>query len=130
MSNPPRPRSARILIVEDELILATTLKEILESLGYTVTGIAASFEATLDQVAQDRPDLALIDVRLPGLRDGIDAATILSETFQIPVLYLTGQADRDTLKRVYQSRPSVYLRKPVSREELAVAIALVLRLNE
>src|SRR5579883_2863691 len=129
MSNLPRPRPARILIVEDELILATILKEILAALGYTVTGIAASFEATLGQVAQDCPDLALIDIRLPGERDGIDAATLLGEALQIPVLYLTGQADRDTLLQVYQSRPSVSLRKPVSRKELAAAIALVLRLN-
>ncbi len=127
--NTPSTRPAKILIVEDELILATTLKEILESLGYTVTGIAASFEATLDHVVQERPDVVLMDIHLQGVRDGIDAATLLEETFQIPVLYLTGQADRDTLVRVYQSRPSVYLRKPVSREELAVAIALVRRLN-
>ncbi len=130
MSNTPRPRPAKILIVEDELILATTLKEILESLGYTVTGIAASFEDTLDQVMQNLPDLVLMDIRLPGPRDGIDAATLLEEALQIPVLYLTGYADRDTLKRVYASRPYGYLRKPVTQEELAAAIALVLRFSE
>ncbi len=126
----PSTRPVKILIVEDDSILATDLKETLESSGYIVTGIAASFEDTLDQVMQNLPDLVLMDIRLPGPRDGIDAATLLGEALQIPVLYLTGYADRDTLKQVYASRPYGYLRKPVTRKELVVAIALVLRFSE
>ncbi len=125
----PSTRPAKILIVEDEFILATNLQEILESLGYVVTGIAASFEATLLYVKQDRPDVVLMDIYLQGSQDGIEAATILGESLQIPVLYLTAYADRRTLARVYASRPFGYLRKPVSEDELVAAITLVLRLN-
>ncbi len=120
----------KILIVEDELIVAIDLKETLEALGFVVTGIAASFDAIMRQVKQDRPDVVLMDIRLSGIRDGIEAATILGETWQIPVLYLTAYADSHTLARVYASRPYGYLRKPVSEADLMAAITLVLRCRE
>ena len=124
-TTPTRP--AKILIVEDEFILATNLKETLEALGYTVTGIAASFEATLRQVTQDRPDVVLMDIRLPGDWDGIEIATFLWRTFQLPAVYLTGHSDRATLERAQESLPFGYMVKLVQESELVTAIHMAYR---
>jgi len=120
--SPPPTRPTKILLVEDEFILAANLQETLEALGYVVTGIAASFEATLRQVEQDHPDVVLMDIRLPGERDGIETATFLWEVFHLPTVYLTGHSDRATLERAYESLPFGYLVKPVQETDLVMAI--------
>lgn len=118
----PPARPVKILIVEDEFILATTVKETLESLGYTVTGLAASFEETLRLVEQDRPDVVLMDIWLQGSMDGIDTATFLWDAFRLPIVYLTGHSDRSTLERAYESMPFGYLVKPGKETDLVMAI--------
>ncbi len=112
----------KVLIVEDEFILATNLQEILEALSYVVTGIAASLIETLRHVTQDRPDVVLMDIRLPGEWDGVEIATFLWRTFQVPAVYLTGHADRATVERAYARLPFGYLLKPVKEAELVRAI--------
>ncbi len=124
-TTPTRP--AKILIVEDEFILATNLQEALEALGYTVTGIAASFIDTVGYVQHDRPDVVLMDIRLPGDWDGIELATFLWRTFQVPIIYLTGYSDRATLERAQESLPFGYLVKPVQETDLVTAIHMAYR---
>ncbi len=121
---PPTPptRPVKILIVEDEFILAANLQEILESLGYVITSMAASFIETLRQVEQDRPDVVLMDIHLQGEQDGIETAAFLWDVFQLPVVYLTGHSDRATLERAYEGLPFGYLLKPVKTTDLVTAI--------
>ncbi|SRR5579883_3333553 len=119
-------RNIQILIVEDEFILAASLQELLESLGYTVSGIADSFEAVLEQITQCRPDLVLMDVRLQGALDGIEAAKFIWNTARIPVIYLTGHSDRNTLERARETLPFGYLLKPVNVTEMVTTITVAL----
>src|SRR5579883_1912579 len=120
--DPLPPPPIKVLIVEDEFILAIALQETLEALGYVVTGIAASFIETVGHVKHDRPDVVLMDIRLPGDWDGIEIATFLWRTFQVPVVYLTSLSDQSTLERAQESLPFGYLIKPVKATDLVTAI--------
>jgi len=117
----------KVLIVEDEFVIAANLKETLEALGYVVTGMADSLIETLTQVKQDYPDVVLMDIQLRGPQDGIAIAALLWELFQLPVVYLTGHSDRFTLKRANASRPFGYLVKPVQPTDLVMAINVAYR---
>jgi len=126
LSTPP-DSPVKILIVEDEFVVAASLKETLEALGYVVTGCAASAVETLCQVQQDRPDVVLMDIQLHGAWDGIETATCLWHTFQLPIVYLTAHSDPTTVERAQASLPFGYLVKPVKETELVVAINLAYR---
>jgi CheY-like chemotaxis protein len=92
-------KKKRILIVEDERILAEDLKRLLTKMGYEVTGIAASGDEAIQSVQGQRPDLVLMDIRIQGPQDGIDVAEHLYAEYGVPVSYLTAFADAPTLDR-------------------------------
>jgi len=119
--------SARILVVEDESIIALDLQEILESLEYSVPAVVASGEQAIRQAAELQPSLVLMDIRLQGEMDGIQAAEQIWEQFQIPVIYLTGNSDRSTVERARLTAPFGYLLKPIKEQELYVAIESALQ---
>ena len=96
----------RILIVEDERITAEDLAEVLRDLGYQVSAVVSSGEEAIREAEDNRPDLVLMDIRIKGEIDGTETARILRERFDVPVVYLTAHADRDTLERAKHSRPS------------------------
>ncbi len=121
----PSP-AARILIVEDEGIVARDLQERLLSWGYKVAGIASSGEEALRAAAERCPDLILMDVRLPGGVDGIKAAQAMRSRWSIPVIYLTAFSDDETLQRARDSEPFGYITKPVRDADLRSAIVLAL----
>jgi signal transduction histidine kinase len=116
----------RILVVEDEQIVADDLRETLEILGYDVAGLAVSGEEAIAKVAATHPHLVLMDIRLEGAIDGIEASHIIQTNFQLPVVYLTANADRATLERVKQSQPFGYVMKPFSERSLATTIEIAL----
>lgn len=113
---------ARILIVEDESIIAFNLQEVLESLDYNVLAIAPAGEQAIQNAAELRPDLVIMDIRIKGKMDGIQAAGQIWEHFQIPVIYLTGHSDKSTVERARLTAPFGYLLKPIKERELYVAI--------
>ncbi len=119
---PPLARAIKVLIVEDDLLFATTLEEALTSWGYSVTGIATAAVETLQQVEQDRPDVVLMDIGLPGRHDGITTATLLWDMFQLPTVYLTARSDQATKERAQARLPFGYLVKPVQQTDLVTAI--------
>jgi CheY-like chemotaxis protein/TolB-like protein len=121
-----RSRSAAVLVVEDESIVAHDLQQTLSGLGYDAFGIAASADEALARASERRPDIALVDVRIKGKTDGIKAAQALQERFGVPVVYLTAHADDATLERAKQTRPYGYLLKPVKPAELKSAIEIAL----
>lgn len=116
----------RILLVEDDYILALNFQEILESLGYTVVDIANSAEVAIEKAHQLRPDLILMDIQLSGKMNGIEGAEKIWNNLQILSIYVTGYADKDTLERATQMCPFDYLLKPVTKQELNATIQKML----
>ncbi len=119
----------RILIVEDEAVVQLHLSRIVESLGYHVTGVAASAEKALRLAAADPPDLALMDIRLRGKQDGVETAHQLQELCDPAIVFLTAFADAETVARTEQVGAMGYIVKPYSSNEVraVLATALVLR---
>ena len=119
-------RSARILVVEDERIVALDLSQRLQQLGYEFAGLAINAEQVLVVAAAVRPDLVLMDIHLDGGTDGIAAARELYEKTRIPVVFLTAYADSETLARAQATLPFGYLVKPCGNAELHAAIVVAL----
>jgi two-component system cell cycle sensor histidine kinase/response regulator CckA len=122
----PRAAKAKILIVEDENIVALDLESSLESLGYTVAGSVSSGERAVEEAGQTRPDLVLMDITLKGTMDGMQAAAKIRERFDIPVIYLTAHADEATLQRAKLTQPLGYLLKPFEDRDLHSSIEIAL----
>jgi len=116
----------RILIVEDEQITAEDLAEVLKDLGYQVSAVVASGDEAIREAENNRPDLVLMDIRIKGDLDGAETARILRERFDVPVVYLTAHADRDTLERAKHSRPLGYIVKPFHEAELHASVEMAL----
>ena len=102
----------RILIVEDEAVVAMDLEDRLASLGYQLVDQAVSAEEAVRLTQEHRPDLVLMDIRLRGDMDGIAAAQAIHRRFQIPVIFLTAYSDDETLARAKLAEPFGYLLKP------------------
>jgi DNA-binding response OmpR family regulator len=119
-------KKEKILVVEDETLVGMELKEGLERSGYSVPDVIESGEAVVQAVARYRPDLVLMDVRLRGSLDGIDAAFQAKAEFDLPVIYLTAYSDADTLKRAARTSPDGFLLKPFDERELMANIQLAL----
>ncbi|WNZ22175.1 response regulator [Leptolyngbya sp. NK1-12] len=117
---------ARILITEDEVLIAREIEMTLQELGYTVTGIAANGQAALDQIAATQPDVVLMDIVMPGDADGIETANRIRTQFRLPIVFLTAYADADTLQRAKITEPFGYVLKPFQPQELNIAIQIAL----
>jgi len=122
--------TARILVVEDEGIVAHDLESALTELGYAVPATVATGEDAMARARDLRPDVVLMDIRLPGAIDGIQAASSLREQHDIPVIYLTAHSDDETLRRAMQTEPMGYLVKPFSAAQLRCAIEIALHRRE
>jgi len=118
--------SGRILVVEDEVIVAKDIADSLERLGYTVIGTTATGEEALRLAAEHHPDLALMDIRLQGQLNGIETAERLRDEFNIPSVFLTAYADDDTLRRARITEPYGYVLKPFELRELHSTIEIAL----
>ncbi len=116
----------RILIVEDERITAEDLAEVLSDLGYQVSAVVSSGDEAIRETEKNPPDLVLMDIRIKGEMDGAETARILRERFDVPVVYLTAHADRDTLERAKHSRPLGYIVKPFNEAELHASVEMAL----
>jgi DNA-binding NarL/FixJ family response regulator len=116
----------RILIVEDELIVALDLKQILEQYGLEVVGTAPSAYAALQIAVETHPDLALMDINIAGGMSGIETARQLRESYGVPSVFLTAYCDDTTLAGVAAEMPYGYLIKPFSSRELEVALQIAL----
>ncbi|MCV2363696.1 EAL domain-containing protein [Paucibacter sp. DJ1R-11] len=126
LAEPVAPRLARIQIVEDERIVALDLKQDLESLGYEVSGMAASESRAVELARGDRPDLVLMDINLGHGGDGTRAAHTVISQLKIPVIYLTAYAEPATLERAGLTAPYGYLLKPFELRELNATIRMAL----
>ncbi len=116
----------KILVVEDETIIAMTIEDRLNSLGYTVLDMVHTGEKAVQQAGELQPDLVLMDITLKGKMDGVEAAAQIRARFDIPVIYLTAYADEDTLQRAKVAEPFGYLLKPLGEREMHTAIKMAL----
>ncbi|EXI78705.1 MAG: Oxygen sensor histidine kinase NreB [Candidatus Accumulibacter appositus] len=124
------PAGKRILIVEDDSLVAQALALRLAALGYAVAGPVASGEEAVAAAARDRPDLVLMDIVLPGAVDGIDAARVIVGEQRVPLLYLTAYDDEERFARARVTAPHAYLIKPYNDRELQLAIELALQRHQ
>jgi diguanylate cyclase (GGDEF)-like protein/PAS domain S-box-containing protein len=116
----------RILVVEDQGIIAMDLRHRLVSLGYEVPATLPSGEEAIERCAELRPDLILMDIRLGGALDGIQTAELIRAEHDIPLIYLTAHSDDQTLSRARQTEPHGYLLKPFEDRELLLTIEIAL----
>jgi PAS domain S-box-containing protein len=114
----------RILVVEDQRLIAAEIEHSLKELGYLVVGSVSSGEDAITTLDELRPELVLMDVHLRGEMDGIDAAEIIRDRFNVPVVYLTAHADDDTILRAKKTTPFGYLLKPFNQRELRATIEI------
>jgi diguanylate cyclase (GGDEF)-like protein/PAS domain S-box-containing protein len=116
----------RILIVEDEKIIALDLQRRLERFGFSVVGMAASGPEAVDLAKDREPDIILMDIRLEGEMDGIEASKQIRAKFAIPVIFLTAYTDEKTLDRAKEVEPFGYILKPFKERELYTTIDIAL----
>lgn len=114
----------KILIVEDELIIAKDLSNMLTKMGYEVVGIAKNYAIAVTLLEDNLAELALIDINLKGEKDGVNVAEYINENKQIPFMFITSYSDKETLERVKKTNPSNYIVKPFKTEQLFTAIEL------
>jgi two-component system cell cycle sensor histidine kinase/response regulator CckA len=117
---------AQLLIVEDDNIIAMELADRLKNLEYGVCAKVPSGKEAIAQTDELRPDLVLMDIRLKGAMDGVDAAAEIRKQFDIPVIYLTAYADANTLERAKITEPYGYIIKPFEEKELHTTIEMAL----
>ncbi len=122
-------KKQRILIVEDESIIALDIQKMLVIQGYEIAGIAESGEKAVSMAFEMPPDLILMDIVLKGPMDGIEASRIIRSRHDIPVIYLTANADAPTVERARDTQPYGYLNKPVSSRDLHTNIDSALHLT-
>lgn len=116
----------RILIAEDDAVVATNLTMSLEDRGYSIIGTCESGESLIQKIGQESPDIVIMDINLAGLMDGVEVTALLKKKTNIPVLYLTSDRDRGTLERAKLTNPDGYLIKPFDEDELTSAIEIAL----
>jgi two-component system, response regulator PdtaR len=116
----------RILVVEDEAIVAADLQERLSQQGFEVVGWATSGEEALELVRKTAPDLVLMDIILNGALDGLEAAEACRAYYALPVIYLSANANEGLLERAKRTEPFGYLLKPFDERELKVCIELAI----
>ncbi len=117
----PKPK---ILIAENERIIAIDIKNSLHRMGCEVMEIVSSGEEVIRKVKEEKPDLILMGITLGGALDGIETAEIISSKYDIPVIYLTSYSDRETLQRAKITEPYGYLVKPFDSREIEIAIEM------
>jgi response regulator RpfG family c-di-GMP phosphodiesterase len=118
--------SEKIMVVEDEWVVADQLCRDLKDLGYTVCSTASTGDEAIRKVEADSPDLILVDIVLKGKMDGIEAAGRITSKFNIPVLYLTAYTNQEYIERAKQTNPFGYLVKPYNQKELYATIEMAL----
>ncbi len=117
---------ARILIVDNDPVVAESLRTRLDSWGYEITDAVGTGNDALGAVNRKRPDIALMDIDLGSGISGIETAVQLKEKFNVPVIYLTSQTDSDTISRAKQTEPYGYLLKPVEENQLKPVLEIAL----
>lgn len=114
----------KIVIVEDDAIIAMKISSDLEEAGHQIVGLEHNSERALDSIANQKPDLVLLDINIEGSRDGIEIGIILKEKYQTPFIFITAYSDPITLQRAKVAAPCAYLVKPYKSADLHSSITI------
>jgi DNA-binding LytR/AlgR family response regulator len=114
----------KLLIVEDDMIIAAKISMQLTTLGYEVTGIIPRGEEAIRHVEDNKPDIVLLDINLKGTLDGIETAKEMLKMGEIPIIYVTANTDEATFNRAKETRPYAFISKPINNRDLQRAIEL------
>ncbi|PHR71415.1 MAG: DNA-binding response regulator [Lutibacter sp.] len=118
--------SERILVVEDEIIIADNICDTLNDLGYETLEPALNYTEALERIEEEKPDIAILDIQLSGSKTGIDLAKKIKEDYDFPFIFLTSNSDIATVTEVKKIMPPAYLIKPFAKEELYTSIEIAL----
>jgi len=118
--------TARILIVEDEPILALELKEDLVDLGFTVLEILADADMVLHTFLKSKPNVVLMDIKLHGFRDGIDAASQIRAFYKTPIVFISSYPEKEVGERLTRTAPYAYVQKPYELNHLKEVLNSIL----
>lgn len=116
----------KLLIAEDDVVIAQNLSLSLEQLGYEVCKVVSSGEELLLEINSSKPDLTILDISLEGKLDGIDTAAILARSSQIPFIFMTAMSDKETIDRAKLTSPHAYLVKPFDIHTLQSSIEVAI----
>lgn len=114
----------KILIVEDELLIASHLQMLLEQFGYDICDIATDYASAIQKVELFKPDLVLLDIVIKGMRDGIEVAEKLND-LKVPFVYITSHTDKSTLERARATFPKGYVVKPFNKKDLYATLEMI-----
>lgn len=117
-------KKIKILVVEDETIVALDIKGALKKIGFEVTHTATNHDDAISSIIQDEPNIILMDIHLENSKDGIETAKDIQRIKNIPIIYLSAFSDDETIYRAIETNPVGYLTKPFKREELKTTILL------
>ena len=117
----------KILLVEDDDIVARVAMWRLQKLGYEVCARATNSADAVEMAIEHRPDLILMDIKITGPNDGITTARMLKEVTDAPLIYLTSQSDEETVVRAAETHPAGFIAKPFEDKDLRIAIEIALR---
>jgi PAS domain S-box-containing protein len=123
-------KNGNVLIVEDEPVNAAVIEHQLKKLGYSVAGIATSGEEAIELAQSTKPDVVLMDIHLEGQFDGVEAAVAIRKKSGVPVVYLTGNSDEETIERARTTEAFGYLHKPFQEREVHSTLQLALHKAE
>jgi CheY-like chemotaxis protein len=118
---------AKILIVEDEIIVAMALRKEIEDLGYEVCSLSLSGEEAFEIAENEKPDLVIMDIHIQGAMDGIEAARQIKDRFGIPIIFATGYSEDEIKKKAEVTESYQYLIKPFARNNIKSSIELSLQ---
>ena len=116
----------KVLIVEDEVIIADNIQDTLEDLGYEVLEPANTYSEALATIEEEHPDIAILDIQLSGRKSGVDLAAVINENYHFPFIFLTSNSDKITLEEAKRVEPLAYLVKPFNKKELFTSIEVAL----
>lgn len=116
----------KILVVEDEIIIADDICDILSDLGYETLEPVINYSEAIQAIEKYKPDLAILDIQLAGSKDGIDLAWKIKEDYDLPFIFLTSNADASTVERAKKVSPPAYLVKPFNKDDLYTSIEMAL----
>lgn len=123
-------KQKRVLIVEDEFIIAFELQSMIQKLGYEVISIVDSGQKAIEMVETERPDIILMDIRIKGDLDGIDTAGIIKSKFNAPIIFSSAYLDEDKFERAKITLPYGYILKPVQERDLKITLEMALHVSD
>ncbi len=119
-------KQSRILVVEDDEIIKHAIENQLILMGYIISGDAKSGIEAIDKIDSTDPDLIIMDIKLEGNIDGIEASRIIREKYDLPIIFLTGNTDEETINKAKEINPYGYLVKPIAKHDLSIGIEMAL----